>query len=136
MKTIIAGSRTITDLKLLEEAISYSNFKITEVVYGCASGVDLLGKIWAQANNITISTFPADWNKYGKKAGMIRNQEMADYAEALIAIWDGPSKGTLDMIKKAKKNKILTAVFIFDSSKDRFVARSVDVVVNLPPDLF
>lgn len=102
MKTIIAGSRGITEFKTVEQAIKNSRFKITEVVSGTAIGVDQLGELWASENDIKIKRFPANWEKYGRSAGFIRNAEMANYADALIAVWDGRSKGTKNMINNAK----------------------------------
>jgi len=101
VKTIIAGSRGITDIKIVEQAIKDSGFEITEVVCGMARGVDLLGKRWADSNDIPVAKFPANWEDFGRKAGYMRNAEMAAYAEALIAIWDGESRGTAHMIGKA-----------------------------------
>jgi hypothetical protein len=103
MKTIIAGSRFITDYDLVKSAIKESEFVITEVVSGLAPGIDTLGIEWAKENNIKWCGFQANWNEFGKAAGPKRNQKMADYADALIAIWDGSSKGTKDMIDRAKK---------------------------------
>lgn len=101
MKTIIAGSRTITDYKLLCEAIRKSGFDITEVVSGVARGVDALGERYAADNGIPTRRFPANWNEHGRAAGPIRNGEMAKYADALTALWDGQSRGTRDMLHKA-----------------------------------
>jgi len=101
MKTIIAGSRKITRYAFIEEAVAQSHFVITEVVSGCAEGVDLSGEEYAEHNNIPIKRFPADWKGFGYAAGKIRNHEMADYAEALIAIWNGKSPGTRHMIETA-----------------------------------
>lgn len=103
MKVIIAGGRDVTEPQLLLEAITDSGFTISEVVCGKARGADTLGEQWALQNDIPVKYFPADWNKYGKSAGYIRNAQMADYAEALIALWDGSSKGTANMIELAKK---------------------------------
>ena len=99
MKVIIAGSRTITD-----EASIFCNFdsvyfdQIDEIVAGGASGVDSFGPRIAEMRQARFTLFPADWIKYGKAAGFLRNKQMADYADALIAIWDGKSKGTRHMI--------------------------------------
>lgn len=101
MKTIIAGSRTITDFKQVLAAVSDSGFEITEVVSGGAPGVDLIAEQFAYSKQITLKRFPADWNRMGRSAGIIRNLRMAHYAEALIAVWDGKSKGTAHMIKSA-----------------------------------
>ena len=103
MKTIIAGSRTIKDYSAIVNAIRMSNFNITEVVSGKATGADILGERWAIANNIPIKEMPANWNTYGKSAGPIRNAEMTKYADAAIIIWDGKSAGAKDMINQIKK---------------------------------
>jgi hypothetical protein len=102
MKVIIAGSRSINDIELVKYAVLESGFDITEVVSGRARGVDTLGEIWARENNISLAYFPADWKKYGRAAGPIRNAEMAKYGEALIAIMESGSKGTANMVKNAK----------------------------------
>lgn len=102
MKVIIAGSRSIKDRKIVDKAIEASGFSITEVVSGGASGVDSLGEAWAADHKIPVKQFPAKWELHGKAAGPIRNKQMADYAEALIAVWDGNSRGTLNMITQAK----------------------------------
>ena len=103
MRTIIAGSRNIFDYDLLLNAIDNCGWEITEVVSGTAQGVDKLGEQWARKNNIKLRRFPANWNKHGRAAGPIRNKEMASYAEALIALWDGNSRGTERMIKEAER---------------------------------
>lgn len=113
MKTIIAGSRDINDLRLLEKAIEDSGFNITEVICGGARGVDNLGRKWAGNGNRTpVKMFPAQWNKFGKSAGYRRNVQMADYGEALIALWDGKSKGTKHMIDIAISKKLKVYVHI------------------------
>lgn len=112
MKAIIAGSRNIIEYDIVEECILKSGFNITEIVSGTANGVDKLGEQYAHHHNIPIKQFPADWNNLGKRAGYVRNGEMADYAEALIAIWDGQSKGTKHMIDLAKKKNLIIHVEI------------------------
>jgi hypothetical protein len=111
MKTIIAGSRTVTDLMHVIKAIKNCGFEVTEVVSGCANGVDTLGEEWAALSEVPIARFPANWKKHGKAAGPIRNGEMAMYAEALIAVWDGKSRGTRDMIAKAKLRNLRVFVY-------------------------
>ena len=102
MKVIIAGSRTITDFFIVQKAVEKSGFKITEVVSGCAKGVDKLGEMWARQNKVLVKRFPAKWGVYGKKAGSVRNHKMAEYGDALIACWDGKSTGTYDMINQMR----------------------------------
>lgn len=103
MKTIIAGSRTILDYELVKQAIKEADFIITEIVSGRAVGPDMLGEKYAMEHNIPIARFPADWNKYGKGAGHIRNKEMANYADQLILVWDGESNGSRSMLGYAQK---------------------------------
>lgn len=115
MKTIIAGTRTITDPYLLEKAIAASGFAITEVVYGGARGVDELGKQWAERQNppIPVATFDADWDLYGKKAGPIRNQLMVDYAQAAVVLWDEKSDGTADLLRRVRAEGLRLHLSIF-----------------------
>ena len=101
MRTIIAGSRDLFDLSLVENATKDSGFTITEVVCGCAQGVDTMGNKWADAHGIPVRHFPADWQKFGNRAGPIRNAKMADYADALICIHHN-SPGSLNMLMQAQ----------------------------------
>ena len=110
MKTIIAGGREIHDYGLVLEAISDANIDITTVVSGGAKGVDSLGEQYAEAMNIPLHVQKADWERHGRAAGPIRNRKMAENAEALIAIWDGKSRGTKNMIETAKKLGLLVFV--------------------------
>lgn len=107
MKVIIAGSRTIYDYSVVQEFLDALDLEITEVVSGAASGVDYLGIQWALENKISVKTFLAQWSKYGKGAGPIRNRQMAKYADALVVIWDGQSKGTKNMIDEARKQGLI-----------------------------
>ena len=112
MKTIIAGSRGITDYHVLLEAYTECPFSITSVVSGCARGVDALGEKFANDNSLPLEKYPADWDTYGKRAGYIRNAEMADNAEALLAIWDGESRGTKHMIDIAREKGLEVYVYM------------------------
>lgn len=103
MKVIIAGSRSIESYDIVCCAIQESNFDITTVISGTANGVDKLGELYANNNNIDIVRLPADWRKHGNAAGFIRNEQMAKRGEALIAVWDGKSRGTKHMIDLANK---------------------------------
>jgi hypothetical protein len=102
MKVIIAGSRTIVDYDLVVIAVTNSGFEITELVCGEARGVDTCGRQWAEKRQIPIKSFPANWDANGRRAGPMRNRQMAEYAEALILIWDGKSFGSANMLKEAK----------------------------------
>lgn len=70
-------------------------------------GVDTLGKEWARLHEIPVKFFYADWNTHGKAAGPIRNEEMASYADALILVWDGKSRGSGDMLQRAKAHELI-----------------------------
>ena len=102
MRTIIAGSRDITNYGAVEAAYITCPWEVTQIVSGGARGVDTLGEQLAEVLDIPLVVFPAEWDKYGKAAGSIRNEVMAKNADALIAIWDGRSTGTKNMIKIAK----------------------------------
>lgn len=117
MRIIIAGSRTITDYNLVKKIIENNLLKVNECeepfsfILGGARGVDKLAERWAIANNIGYSVLEAQWDLYGKKAGYLRNVTMAKDADALIAIWDGWSKGTKHMINIAKEKGLKVYVF-------------------------
>lgn len=105
MKTIIAGSRGVTEYGIVALAVALSGFEVTEVVSGRARGVDLLGELWAALNGVPCTHFavtPAMWAIEGKRAGHNRNHRMAQYGDALVAVWDGRSAGTKSMIGIAR----------------------------------
>jgi len=108
MKTIIAGHREFTDLALMTKILKYVPWDITATVCGCAPGADSTGKVWAQNNKLPTDHFPADWDKYKKAAGPIRNREMEKVGQALVAFLAPGSKGTKDMIEvmRAKRKPI------------------------------
>jgi len=112
MRTIISGSRDMdeADHHVLV-AIAKSGFKITEVLSGCSGAVDTEGEAWALRHEKMLHKHPADWARYGKKAGPMRNEAMAKQADALIAVWDGVSRGTADMIRRARKHKLKVYVY-------------------------
>lgn len=109
---IIAGGRDFNDYHLMKSKLDQiiKDKENSEVVCGMANGADLLGKQWAEENDIDVIEFPANWTKYGKSAGPVRNIEMANYATHLIAFWDGESKGTKHMIDVAKKHNLKVGV--------------------------
>jgi hypothetical protein len=105
MKVIIAGCRHIADIAPVLEAIQRAPFgdEITEVVCGGTIGVDGNGAAWAQSKGIPVRWFRAAWSIHGKSAGPMRNRQMAEYADGLIAVWDGASRGTKNMIHEAER---------------------------------
>ena len=119
-KVIIAGGRDFMDYDLLRSKcnnllceVALSDVRL-EIVSGQAKGADQLGEQYAIDSNLQIKKFPADWNTHGKSAGYIRNKEMAEYADALIAFWDGKSRGTHNMIKIAKQNDLKVRVIRYE----------------------
>ena len=107
MKVIIAGGRGVKDSCIVADAMGSIDWgPIDEVVSGGASGVDTLGEGWAKQRDISVRRFSANWKDLGKKAGPLRNCKMAKYADGLVAIWDGRSKGTRNMIDAAILRKL------------------------------
>ena len=114
MRTIIAGSRSVksyeTVIAAIRKAVAFG-IRPTCVISGGATGPDKLGEKFAKDFGFALEIFEADWNKYGKRAGYVRNEEMAEDSDALIAIWDGKSKGTKHMIDIAKRKGLYTFVY-------------------------
>lgn len=132
MKVIVAGSRSIKNYSLVSQIISdiltTNKLQVTEIISGKAKeGVDPLGERWANDHGIPVKPFPAKWddlsapgaviriNKFGKpynvRAGFDRNEVMALYGDMLIAIWDGKSRGTSDMIDRAHAHGLVVFVY-------------------------
>lgn len=115
LRVIIAGSRDFNDYSLLKDSATKIIFSKTiqssliKIISGGARGADKLGEQFANEIGLEIVRFPADWNGLGKRAGYVRNAEMAKFAVAdgntgiLIAFWDGVSKGTKHMIDLAER---------------------------------
>lgn len=120
MKIIVAGSRDIDDFEVVESAIMQSGWisRETEIVSGMARGVDTLAVEFAERYHLKVHKFPADWSRHGKAAGIIRNAEMAKFADALIAVWDGKSRGTLNMIDTAKICRLQVFIFRVNVEKE------------------
>jgi hypothetical protein len=112
-KVIIAGTRTFNDYETLQ---AYADFKLSrvkdgiEIVSGGARGADALGERYAVERGYALKCFPAEWGAYGRSAGARRNRQMAQYADALIAFWDGSSAGTRIMIDEARRAGLKVAV--------------------------
>lgn len=116
-RVIIAGGRDFKDYNYLAKTMDnlLSNIKgdIT-VVCGKAKGADTLGEQYAKERGYLVQYFPANWDRYGKAAGYIRNTEMAKNADALVAFWDGESLGTRHMIEIAKTRGLKVRVKHYD----------------------
>lgn len=135
-RVIIAGSREfpipfnlVFVTSAVEDALAclgISTYDNIEIVSGTARGADRMGEEWANLYGVNVKQFPADWDKHGKAAGPIRNAEMAEYGDVLIAFWDGESRGTKGMIDLAKKKGL--KVIVYQSYPDS------DIVYNKAPD--
>lgn len=116
MKVIIAGSRNFTNYQKLKKECTLFLQEQTDIqiVSGCHyKGADKLGIQYANEKSLEVIKFPAEWNTYGKAAGPKRNKEMAIFADALIAFWDGKGRGTKNMIQLAKQKGLRIKVEIF-----------------------
>lgn len=111
MKLIIAGGRKFNDAEMLTEYLNTAlkdgtitpNENGLEIVSGMAAGADKLGVLLAEQNGLVLHKFYANWRTEGRSAGFARNMRMGDFADALLACWDGKSKGTLHMINYMKR---------------------------------
>ena len=99
MKVIIAGSRTFTDYQRLCQVLAPDRHRIAQVITGGARGADQLGYRWAWKHAIRHQLFRAEWERFGKSAGVRRNYQMAHAGDVLVAFWDGQSPGTAHMVQ-------------------------------------
>lgn len=119
VKLIVAGSRGFRDYNLLRDSIvAFLPLEyeagLLEIVSGCARGADSLAIDFAIAQNLRLHKFPAEWDTLGRGAGFRRNEAMAAFADALIAFWDGESRGTAHMIQVARREKLEVQVVRYD----------------------
>lgn len=117
-KVIVAGGREFNNPQYLDYRMDQVLQDIEDrseiqIVSGKAKGADFLGEKYAKENKLDIKEFPADWEKYGKMAGPKRNVEMAEYANMLVAFWDGESRGTANMIFNARNLGLQVHVFYY-----------------------
>ncbi len=111
MKVLICGSRGINDPAVVAQAVERSGMTPTHIVSGGARGVDTLARLYAQSRGVEFTEYVADWDRYGKRAGFLRNCVMVGVVDAVIAVWDGSSRGTKHSIDYAtSKGK---QVFVF-----------------------
>ena len=104
MKLLIAGSRDFHDYKVVKEQFTKLNID-AEIISGCAMGADTLAIRLAKELELLLHTFPANWEKYGRGAGFIRNKDMVDLCDEALIFWDGESKGTAHTISLLLDNK-------------------------------
>lgn len=104
-QVIIAGGRDFANYELLQNKCDqfFREKRPTAIISGLARGADTLGARYARERGVPVLEFPADWVRLGKRAGMVRNLQMLDSADAVVAFWDGQSRGTAHMINETKK---------------------------------
>ncbi|MBR2861832.1 MAG: DUF2493 domain-containing protein [Clostridia bacterium] len=108
-RIVVAGSRNFNEYSVAKKYIDacikdLKNSCTFIFVSGTCKGADLLGEKYAIENGFEIERYPAQWNIYGRGAGIRRNEQMAQVSDIVICFWDGKSKGTKSMIELAKKN--------------------------------
>ncbi len=99
MKIAIIGSRNL----IVTHLEKYLPDSVTEIVSGGAKGIDTCAKEYAIENHLLLTEFLPEYNKYGRRAPLIRNLQIIDYADSVIAFWDGTSRGTAHVISVCKK---------------------------------
>lgn len=119
-RVIVAGGRDFNNYDLLKQKLDIylANLNNIVIISGKAEGADRLGEEYAKENNYKLVMYQADWNTYGKAAGPIRNKQMAEYGEYLIAFWDGKSKGTKNMIEVAKELGLKIKIVMYESIRE------------------
>jgi hypothetical protein len=113
MKLAIVGSRDFNDYNLLHDTLRWFDAELDCIISGGAAGADSLGAKFSDERHIECVVFPALWNTHGKAAGFIRNQQIVDACDIVLAFWDGKSKGTEHTISLAKKAKKPTFIVYF-----------------------
>lgn len=118
-KIIVAGSRSFSDYSLmvrtLDRLLINKDPHEIQIVSGTAPGADRLGERYASETRLALKKFPADWERLGKRAGFVRNEAMASYADALVLFWDGQSRGSAHMLQVAQSQGLAVRVVHFGS---------------------
>lgn len=145
-KLVVAGSRSFADFDRLSADLDYLLSKKSpdevEIVSGGAAGADALAERYARSRGLAFRAFPADWRRWGKLAGPIRNRQMADYGSAVVVYWDGRSRGSADMIssgfrRRASRRRppLLTSSFLPSAAlcAVRVCRAAAGDMVQIPP---
>lgn len=104
MRVLVCGGRDFNNYEVVKQWVD--SFSPTHIIEGGAKGADTLGWKYAKSNGIDFTTFKAEWDRHGKAAGMIRNQQMIDEGKPDLVVAFQGGRGTQDMIKRAKKHGI------------------------------
>jgi hypothetical protein len=114
IKLAVVGSRGFCDYNLMKAVLS--DYGISMIISGGARGADALAELYAKDMGIEFKVIPAEWDKYGKSAGFIRNQEIIKECDECVAFWDGQSRGTAHDIELCKKYNKPCNVVTYDSN--------------------
>ena len=108
----VVGSRDLPSQtrSLVRETLAQHIRLGDAIVSGGARGVDSWAEEWARENGVPVNVIRPDWHRYGKAAGMLRNTQIIQQANAVLACWDGESRGTLDGIRKARRARKMLLV--------------------------
>lgn len=120
-RVIVAGGRDFADRDFLYQKLDHLLSQMEGeiiIVSGGASGADALGELYALERGLKKEVFRARWSELGKGAGPARNQEMAEHATHAVCFWDGRSRGTKDMISRAKKQGLKLRVVMYGDTKN------------------
>ncbi len=110
MKVAIVGSRHYPNLERVRKYVSKLSPNDT-IVSGGAKGVDATAEDEARKLGMEVISIPPEWDKYGRRAGLVRNDMIVSLAHQVVAFWDGVSRGTKYTIDKAKEKNVITQVF-------------------------
>ena len=114
MKLAIIGSRNLT----VENLEKYITENVTEIVSGGAKGIDTCAMEYALEQGIKYTEFLPEYKKYKKSAPLMRNLQIINYADEILAFWNGKSRGTKYVIEQCKKmNKKITVIKNVTESK-------------------
>lgn len=111
MKIAIVGSRNL----IVNHFEAYLPADCTEIVSGGAKGIDTCVRLWAEARGIPVTEFLPDYATYGRGAPLVRNRLIVEYADAVVAFWDGKSRGTAHTVAYARKKGKPVTVISFDT---------------------
>ena len=109
MKTAVIGSRNLS----VENMGAYLPLETDEIVSGGAKGIDQCAKRYAEQHKIKITEFLPDYARYGRGAPLKRNNQIIDYADVVVAFWDGKSRGTKYVVDRCKKIEKKVIVYMF-----------------------
>jgi hypothetical protein len=102
MRILVCGGRDFNNYDLLSKTLYEHALPDSVIIQGCASGADEMAWDWAKANAYKYESYPANWNKYGKRAGYIRNTQMLNEGKPDLVIAFPGGKGTQMMINLAE----------------------------------